>query len=284
MEELRDATITHTGGAITVLFRKRDTMREEQKIEFSQRVRDPVHFMFYSTGGFKQEWWTNGDRINPFGGLALQTITDTHYLEHYYQDSLVLSRDGGPSLIEHTYGKSYREEWAIGGLAHRVGGPAITDIRYNHQRSGQSSFSEKTFGWYRHGVLTNPDSWSRQIDTTGSETIELISGGVLRTVQVAERTLGWYDENGDLHRVDGPAALRFTGLKEVSKTDRKPAWKWEDWHGDWYVHGEVIPNSKIIKWAKANNIGMWNEPCYNHPAFCNSSDEVCFMTDIVNRM
>ena len=283
MEELRDATITHTGGAITVLFRKLDTLREELKCEFSQRVKDPVHFMFYSTGGFKQEWWTDGDRINPFGGLALQTITDTHYLEHYYTDSLVLSRKDGPSLIEHNYGKSYREHWAIDGLAHRVGGPAITDIRYHHQRSGQSTFDEKTLEWHRRGTLSNPDSWSRQVDTTGFETIELISGGVLRTIQVAERTLDWY-ENGFLHRNNGPASLRFTGLKEVSKTGRKSTWKWENWSGTWYVHGEIIPDSKIIKWAKANNVGMWNEPCYNRSAFYNASDELCFMTDIVNRL
>ncbi len=279
--DLQDATITYTGETITIMFRSRDRLTYELKKALSHAARMPVHFMFQSKQGFKQEWWLHGSAHNPFGGPALQTITDTDYLEHHYDKHGWAACDHGPAKIEHRYGKSYIEEWInTAGKKHRIGGPATIEIEYRLPTiTDKTHFNDRDMQWYKSGKPFNNGLWTRLTDTSGTETYETIPTGLIRTLLVAERTIYWDDENDKLHRTEGPAFIRFTGFKEVEKFGKEPVWRWEDWHGEWYIHGTNIPYGDILKWSKKHNILMWNEPCYNRSAFRTDDGEVCFITD-----
>jgi hypothetical protein len=278
--DLQDATITYTSETITIMFRSRDRLTHELKKALSHAVKVPVHFMFQSKQGFKQEWWFHGSHHNPFGGAALQTITDTHYLEHHYDKHGWAGCDYGPSKIEHHYGKSYTEEWiTTTGDYHREGDPAKIRIEYHlPTTSNKTSFTTRELEWFQSGKRFNGDSWSHLLDVNGMETFETASNGFIRTLQVANRTLQWFNERGELHRTDGPAYLQLSTFKEIEK-DGKITWRWRGWHGDWRINDKEIPYGDILKWSKRHNILMWNEPCYDRSAFRTDDGEVLFITD-----
>lgn len=277
--ELAGATITFTGEAITIVTRNRDSLSHELKKAMSHRTRCPMHFMFHTTTKFKQEWWYHGSLHNPFGGPSRQTITNTDYLEHYYNQHGQVGCDHGPALIEHHHGKSYKEAWiGTDGLYHRDDGPASIDIEYETAPvAGKTHFNERSLDWYQRGHISNHDSWAQQVDTVGAEIFEKTPDGFIRRLEAVTRSLAWYTD-GVLQRTDGPAHIVFRGFKEIEKAG-KTRWTWTNWDGYWYVRGKEIPTGKVLKWAKAASIKMWNEPCYDKPVFRNPEDEFLFITD-----
>ena len=98
-EGLRNATITHTGNAIMVMFREKDSLSLDFKKTFSIRMQEPVCFSFKDQTGFKQEWWFKGNNHNPHGGAAIQTIIDTDYFEQHHVADGTLGCDYGPATI-----------------------------------------------------------------------------------------------------------------------------------------------------------------------------------------
>lgn len=277
---LPDATVTYTGEVITIMYRKRDSLKHEFKKAMSLRCQKPLHFIFHSRQGYKQEWYTNGECHNPFGGAAMHSVTDTiHYEQHNTSDGIA-GCDYGPAIIDHAYGKHYHEKWiSTTDNEHREGGPSSTTLVYESPPvSGKSRLHTRTMKWNQNGRRGNGDSWTFQVDATGVEVFEPISGGLMRTLEVVTRDLYWHDEDGMRHRTNGPAHIKFTGFKEIEKNG-KVTWTWKDWNGDWYIRGEEIPYGKILKWAKRYNILMWNEPCYDRSAFRTDDGEFLFITD-----
>lgn len=240
-----------------------------------------MHFMFQTQKDFKQEWWYHGSVHNPFGGPSRQTITNTDYLEHYYNHHGQVGCNHGPALIEHRYGKFYKEAWVgTDGLCHRNGGPATTDIEYETAPvAGKAHFNERSLDWYQRGQISNSESWARQVDTVGAEIFEKTPDGFIRTLEAVTRKLSWY-EDGLVHRTDGPAIIDLRGFKEIEKSG-KTRWTWTNWDGYWYARGKEIITSRILKWSKSNSIKMWNEPCYNRSVFRKPEDEFHFITDFV---
>jgi len=277
-EDLKGSTITYTGETITIMTRSRDRLSHELKKALSHAVRQPINFTFQSTQGYKKEWWLHGTCHNPFGGPCVHTVTDTDYLEHYYDKHGQAIRDGGPAKLEHQYGKRYQEEWISPHGHHRVGGPALIEIEYDPESIG--CFKERTLAWCKNGNYYNEDSWTHQIDKAGYEKFEIVPrDGLMRTLRVETRTIRWFDENKLKHRANGPAMIVFHDYVEIQKKGNDPVRTWNDWSGYWYIHGVEIPYGKILTWAKKHRFLMWNEPCYDRSAFRTSDGEFCFLTD-----
>ena len=277
--ELEGSIVTFTGETITVMVRNRDSLTFELKKAMSHRTKCPMHFMIQTKTEFKQEWWMDGSIYNPFGGAALQTITNTDYLEHHYNQKGQLACEHGPAEIAHRYGKHYREEWRNWeGLPHRDGGPSSTEVSYKSPpTSDRSEIRQRVFEWCQRGRPWNGDLWSNMTDLTGTETIKKTPDGFIRTLKVAERKLTWYEDNVK-HRTDGPAVLILHDFQEIEKGGNI-RWTWGNWDMDWVIKGKYIPTGKILKWAKAASIKMWNEPCYDKSMFRNLEDEFHFITD-----
>ena len=276
--ELEGSIVTFTGETITVMVRHRDSLTHELKKAMSHRTKRPMHFMFQTKTEFKQEWWLHGSIYNPVGA-AIQTITSTDYLEHHYNKAGQLACEYGPAKIEHRYGKHYREEWRnLKGEPHRDGGPASIEVEYKSPpTSEKADITQRVFQWCQRGRTENGDSWSAMIDLSGTETIKKTPDGFIRTLEMTERKLIWYQDE-ERHRTDGPAVIILHDFKEIEKGG-KIRWTWGSWDMDWRIKGKVIPTGKILKWAKAASIKMWNEPCYDKPMFRNIEDEFHFITD-----
>jgi hypothetical protein len=260
------------------MVRNRDNLTYELKKAMSHRTKCPMHFMIQTKTEFKQEWWTDGSVYNPFGA-AIQTITNTDYLEHHYNRRGQLGCDYGPAKIEHRYGKHYYEEWVnLEGQPHRIGGPSSIEVEYDSPPiGGRADFKQKYLGWHQRGKMENGDTWAKQVDLAGTEVFHKTPDGFIRTLESTERKISWYVDDV-LQRTDGPAIITLCGFKEIEKSG-KTRWTWKLWDGAWYVQGKLIPTGKIIKWAKAASIKMWNEPCYDKPVFRNPDDEFHFITD-----
>ncbi len=276
--ELEGSVVTFTGEAITVMVRHRDNITYDLKKAMSHRTKCPMHFMIQTRTEFKQEWWLHGSQYNPHGA-AIQTITSTDYLEHHYNNSGRLARVGGPAKIEHRYGKHYREEWRnMEGQPHRDGGPSSIEVEYKSPpTSEKAEINQRVIQWCQRGNASNGDSWSNQIDLSGTETIKKTPDGFIRTLEMVERKLIWY-QDGVKHRTDGPAVIVLHDFKEIEKSG-KIRWTWGSWDMDWCIKGKHIPNGKILKWAKAASIKMWNEPCYDKSVFRTDDGEFLFITD-----
>jgi len=277
--ELEGSTVTFTGETIMVMVRHRDNLTHELKKAMSHRTKRPMHFMFQTKTETKQEWWLDGSQYNPFGGAALQTITNTGYLEHHYNRAGQLACEYGPAEISHRYGKHYREEWRnMKGQPHRVGGPSSTEVEYRDPpTSEKAEITQRVLLWCQRGRLYNGDSWATQIDLSGTETFKKTPDGFIRTLGAVERKLIWY-QDGAKHRTDGPAVIVLHDFKEIEKGG-KLRWTWGSWDMDWRIKGNIIQTRNVMKWAKAASIKLWNEPCYDRSMFRNPDDEFHFITD-----
>jgi hypothetical protein len=276
--ELEGSIVTFTGETITIMVRNRDNLTYELKKAMSHRTKCPMHFMIQTKTEFKQEWWMDGSQYNPYGA-AVQTVTNTDYLEHHYNKSGQLACEYGPAKIEHRYGKHYREEWRNSeGQPHRDGGPASIEVEYKSPpTSEKADISQRILTWHQRGFASNGDSWSNLTDLSGTETIKKTPDGFIRTLDMVQRQLTWY-QDGEKHRTDGPAVIVLHDFKEIEKNG-KIRWTWDNWDMDWCIKGKYIPNGKLLKWAKAASIKLWNEPCYDRSMFRNPEDEFYFITD-----
>ncbi len=281
LEPLEKASITYTGTTVTVLFRDRDRLSSQLKQMVSHQMKRPILFIFQTKDSIKHEWWHNGMNFNPFGA-AIMMSTDTGYIEYHHKPDGQLGCNYGPASIEHKYGQSFIERWISdnGNLHRDDGGPAITEIEYELPGdSPHTHFTRREMGWYPRKVIRD-GSWSQQIDFGGHERFETVPPmGLMRTLNLQQRELRWYDEDDNLHRTNGPALLKLIELKEIEKDGKMAGWQWKDWHSEWWIHGSSIRNTDIIQWAKRHHIPMWNEPCYNWSAFRDDDGEFCFLTD-----
>jgi hypothetical protein len=55
----------------------------------------------------------------------------------------------------------------------------------------------------------------------------------------------WFDSNGKVHRVDGPAVIRADGYKSwyqhgVRHRVDGPAIEWPDGYNEWYLHNKCL--------------------------------------------
>ena len=284
LEPLEKASITYTGTTVTVMFRDRDRLSTQLKQMVSHQMKRPIHFIFQTKDTIKHEWWHHGLNFNPFGAAMMMSAT-TGYLEYHHKPDGQLGCDYGPALVEHQYGLKYTEKWVSdnGQLTRDDGGPAITEIEYESPgNSPHTHFKRREMGWYRRNRHYRKNSWSQQIDFDGAEKFETVPPmGLMRTLDLELRELRWYNEDGNLHRTDGPALLKLIKLKEIEKDGKMAGWRWKDWHSEWWIHGTLIRNTDVIHWAKKNQIPMWNEPCYNRSAFRSEDGELCFLTDFV---
>ena len=74
-----------------------------------------------------------------------------------------------------------------------------------------------------------------------------------------DRTRGsahWHNDNGDLHRTDGPAYVGANGSKEwwingkAHRTDG-PAVEWPDGHKEWWIDGKQYTEKGFNKYVQA---------------------------------
>lgn len=304
LDPLKEATITDTGEVVTVLFKCRDNFATQFKQMVSFYMQRPVCFIFQSPAGTTEEWWTAGTNYNPFGP-ALTKHSDQGY-EITYRDrsgALVNERQNAPCQKEHRYGVSYQECWNRDGQAHRVGGPATVSIDYGQPQTwnefvrdvsstGKQLDESRTdtgtridgreICWCNNGYIHNPDGWARQKDSNAIEFVEVTPKGVITKYTTVERSLSFMDEQGQLHRTDGPSVIELKWLTVVSQNGKDVRWTFEDWSVAWHVRGRPIPTGDLIRWAKENHILMWhNEPCHDKPAFRDAEGELCFLTDFV---
>jgi hypothetical protein len=310
-DQLKNATISHNGKSITILFRTRDVITSHFKAGISFRSLVPVQFIFQTSEKTQIEWWVNGICFNPHGP-AIVIDTATQHVEKYHNSRGRQERTDGPSSIQHIYRKYYEERWQkCGSVCHRDDGPAATTIIYgnpsemiwkdwkwidnknplsdNHKKYFSDSdtvvnITEREFCWYKNGKRFD-NSWARQLDAGIAERIWISSAlSLYRTTVVSNRKLEWYDNDGKFHRTDGPAVIHLSKVKEVEKDKKQGSWKYEDWAGVWYIHGKPINGIDIITWARRNHIRMWDGPCYDKSAFRDADGEFCFITDFVGAM
>ena len=286
LSQLNNATVTYMGTSVTVLFRDRDRLSSQTKAAFSYRLSLPVQFIFQTSARTSIEWWVYGQNFNPNGPAI--TIDDQHcHQEIYHTKNGGEGRNDGPSGITHAYGKHYMETWkGLDSLFHRKDDrPSVIEIRYG---SSEDTFDIKhrEMVWYQKGRCYRKNSWAHQMDEEISESIAVSSAlNVTRTTKIGHRQLQWFDQNDDLHRIDGPARIDLYDVKEVERDKKQGAWKYDRWIGTWYVHGEQIASFDIIHWARRNHIRMWNDsPCYDKSIFRDEDGEFCFITDFVGAM
>ena len=70
-----------------------------------------------------------------------------------------------------------------------------------------------------------------------------------------EKTIRWYNDEGQLHRLDGPAVERANGDKEwyvEGKCHRLdgPAIEWASGHKEWYVDGKQMTEEGFKAYIK----------------------------------
>jgi hypothetical protein len=312
LDQLKNATVSHNGTSITILFRTRDIITSQFKAGISFRSSVPVQFIFQTSEKTQIEWWVNGVCFNPHGA-AIVVDSATMHVEEYHNSRGAEARSDGPSSIRHTYRKHYEERWqGLDFVVHRDGGPARTSITYGtppemvwqnwgwlnntelvsdkHKTYfGDSetvtNIAKREFSWYQKGKRPSK-SWAWQMDNGIAEGIRVSSAlSLSRTTVISHRQLEWYDEDEKLHRTDGPAMVRLEKVKEVEKDKKQAPWKYETWTAGWYIHGKHIPEFDIINWARKNQIKMWTGiPCYDRSAFRDTAGEFCFLTDMVGVM
>jgi hypothetical protein len=283
--QLKNATITHLGTSVTVLFRTRDRLSSQTKASFSYQLSLPVQFIFQTSERTSIEWWINGKNFNPHGPANTKDDQHQHH-ELYLTQNGGEGRSGGPSCITHTYGKHYVETWrGLDSFFHRDDdGPSVIEIHYS---SPEDTFDikQREMVWYQKGRCYRKNSWAHQFDEEISESIEVSSAlNVTRTTKIGHRQLQWFDQNDDLHRTDGPAKIDLFDVKEAERDKKKGAWKYDRWTDTWFIHGMQIASLDIITWARRNHIKMWNSPCYDKSVFREADGEFCFITDFVGAM
>ena len=306
LSQLKNATISHHGTHVTVLFRDRDRMSAQFRAAVSYRMALPVQFIFHTQEQTRVEWWTAGVCYNPSGPSYVSDSQHQH-LEEYHTRSGNEGRDGGPSRIDHLYRKHYAERWkGTNSFLNRNDGPATIKIQYSNPpempwvdwRSknkisiNKNYFSdsdmvtcieERELTWQCNGTQYRKGSWAYQRDTNIAEYTGISSAlSIHRTTVMLNRRLQWYDEeNGELHRTDGPAMIDLTNVKEAEKDGKSGEWQYDGWKASWFIHGRHIDNLDVIGWARRNHIRMWDAPCYNKSIFRDSDGEFCFLTDFV---
>ena len=310
LDHLSSAKISHNGSHVTVRFADRDRMSSQFKAAMSFRIPVPVQFVFNYKGGTRIEWWSKGVCFNPWGP-AITVDDHIQWQQHHHKPNGKVGCDFAAAVIEHAYRTSYREKWINdAGQRHRDdGGPALVEIEYNDPsevtwegflaaleyqqvKRYQNYFRQdemvtwmkrRETSWYVRDMPRRIDnsSWSTQIDFgiaeafAGSSTMS-----VTRTTFTYNRELRWFDEDGQLHRPDGPAILKLNDVKEVEKDGKAAQWLIGNWNGEWWIHGRQIAHLKILQWAKQHNIKYNEDCCYNKPFFRDDEGEVCFITDL----
>jgi len=307
--ELGKARITDHGLYMEVLFRDRELIGDVMGIGVSTGFPKPVKFVTIknSPTSYRIEWWTRGKCHNPFGGPSVYVQSLTNLNEYYTQPNGTYGRDNGPCIIEHQYGVSYREEWANKhGKLHRVGGSCYTNIRYEKANTEFGEYlkhvghdpefimymppitkidilRDQTFEWKQNGQFVDSDDhWSQQSDHNVAESIQVTPDlDIIKTSIVGSRELRWYNSNGELNRLNGPAVIKFTNVKEVSKNDKSMPWQFSAWRTEWFINGKFIPFLRINDWVKRNGFRINNHPCHDRRAFTTDEAEVCFLADFV---
>ena len=276
----------------------------------------PVVFV---TGiGTEREWWTNGVTYNPFGGPSL-SVSNIHERKTIYTDSngLEVNDNGGPAVQIHKYGVQFIEEWIINGaktpVTHRAGGPAYT--RFEHETPNKQTwleftlsrsdidaspkflnpgdqvtvFREKEFSWHKNGKCYNDgNSYTHREDYAIAEytKIETKCFDMLQRIYTARRELSWRNEEGALHRVDGPAIIKLWHIEETQKTTAgklmKGVIRHKAWNVQWVVNGKTISTKRVLDWCRKNRVVVRDGPCFDHSVFVKAEDELCFITDFLN--
>jgi hypothetical protein len=293
LDLLKTAKVISTGKSITVLFRDRDRLPTAFKNMLSISWVHPIQFIFEYKGAITHDWWTNGINYNPFGAAHYESNNIGH-IEYYHGSTGELGRDNGPASVQHVFNQSYIEQWAIeNNIFHRDNGPAVTEIlfpalvtiEFNEPGDKNPTVTNKFRSrktWYHHGKNFNPNGWSNILDENYTDVLETLgANNVQRITNIGTRRISWTNEDGMLHRVDGPAVLIMEEFKEIEKDGISYTSQPVKWHGIWYVHGKELSYKKILTWATRHGILLRNEPCFDRSAFHNTEDEFCYITDFL---
>ena len=153
-----------------------------------------------------------------------------------------LHREDGPA-VEYVDGDKV---WYINGKKHREDGPAI-------------EYASGLKGWYINGKYYSTEAkWKKAkqhlgLKESNDSNDNINISNIINDINEYEESQMEVDENGDktwtnkqgqLHRLNGPAADYTNGAKEWwvnGKRHREdgPAIKWEDGHQEWWINGKL---------------------------------------------
>lgn len=278
--------------------------------------------VFITDNGTEQEWWTDGIVYNPFGGPA-RTVNNLQMQKAVYHDSEGNeANNNGPAVQEHDYGVHFIEEWLIKGssnrsISHRVGGPsftrleyetpdkqtwleftisrndinAITDVSPKFLKPGDpvTVFREREYSWYKHGkCYSDGNSFTHREDygVAVNTRIEQRELDMYQRTFTVQRKFWWRNEEGQLHRVDGPAWVQLNHIEETQKISegnvKKGVIKYgRTWKTQWTINNEVISTKYVLDWCRKNRVVLREGPCFDQSAFLKAEDELCFITDFL---
>jgi len=289
------------------------------RAKVSKRYDLPIVFV---TGiGTEREWWVDGIVYNPFGGPAISVSNSQEQKIIYHNSEGYIANDNGPAVQKHKYGVLYIEEWTKNSQKyptdHREGGPAFTRFEYeipNKQtwleftidRSYDINpatdvspkflnpgdqvtvFREKEFSWYKHGKCYSDGTSHTHQEDYGIAVYTRIDIKELDMYQrsyTVKRRLLWKNEEGKLHRVDGPACVELYHVEETQKTTagktKKGATKHGTWKTSWVVNDRTISTKHVLDWCQKNRVVLRDGPCFNKSSFTKAEDELCFITDFL---
>ena len=210
----------------------RESLDEEPYVDYEEH--DPVIDEYGS-----KYWYING-KLHREDGLAIEYVSGSKY---WYINGK-LHREDGPAIeyvsgAKHWYlnGEPHREDgpariwangdkvWYINGERHREDGPAI------ERTSGSKE-------WWLNGKR-QPDYFGKKLVRERLDEEPYVDYEEPDTDE--DGTIRWYNEDGELHREDGPAIEYADGDKEWyinGKLHREngPAIEFADDYKGWYLN------------------------------------------------
>lgn len=147
-------------------------------------------------GTVKREEWWEGSVLHRVDGPAFVRYYDDGWFEVWYQHGQ-RHRDDGPAVTRfYEDGRVAREDWYLSGVRHRVDGPAVIE----YYPDGTVKKEE----WYFSGER----GCARGASFVAYRPDGSVEHKVWHRAGIREMSR-WYDEDGELHRDDGPANIYY---------------------------------------------------------------------------
>jgi len=209
------------------------------------------------------KWYNEEGDLHRLDGPAVESADG---YKGWYQKGLCHRLDG--PAIEHANGTNF---WFQEGRLHREGGPATECINGNkswlqegllHREDGPAAeYSNGDKEWHLDGVRLTEEEFNKKIKTYERKIVEIsgekyrltssklivdeIKGGriVKKYIVVAhEQVVRWYNEEGIIHRDEGPAlewknGHKYWYQKGLLHRDNGPAIEDTDGSKSWYQKG-----------------------------------------------
>ena len=219
-----------------------------------------------------------------------------------------LHSDVGPAYYSYSPGHRYEERWHIHGMLKRPdGGPHTTHVAHPQGSAREEygkwlermeahpslagllpktqvvdSYSERSYDWDETKAVED-GVYSTRVDTNAVAFHQLTSRGVRKTL-VSEQTVFRWGKEGQFHRTDGPAYIRYHWFRDIAYQGRN-SYDFVAIHTGWYFHGKEIPLGDILKWAKRVGIRLQLDgQLHERSVFEKEEDAFFFVTDFLNRI